>query len=72
MQSIFGIIYLLLFFSYILVGLFIVFHILRYSLKRSSSFLGALLFSSVFLVLLFTNFVNFSALSLNNLLARSF
>ncbi|MEI8096551.1 MAG: hypothetical protein WCG73_00375 [Candidatus Moraniibacteriota bacterium] len=72
MQSIFGLIYILLFFSYILVGMFIIFHILRYSLNRSSGILGAGLFSFVFVILLFTNFILFTTLPLNSLLAHSF
>lgn len=70
MPSIFGIIYLLLFFSYILVAIFIVYHIFRYSLKRSAALFGVTLFSVVFATLLFTNTLLFLSLPLDTLLAH--
>jgi len=72
MQSIFEITYLLLFFSYILVAMFIVFHIFRYSLNRGLALFGGILFSIVFLILLFTNFQFFTALPINAIFTHSF
>lgn len=68
-QSIFGLLYTLLFFSYVVVALFIVFHIFRYSLKRSTALFGVTLFLVVFLILLFTNALIFFSLPLNTLLS---
>lgn len=70
MPAIFGVIYLLLFFSYILIALFVIYHIFRYSLKRGSAFFGATLFSSVFLVLLITNTLLFLSLPFDELFAH--
>ncbi|MFZ2187253.1 MAG: hypothetical protein WAV46_01315 [Candidatus Moraniibacteriota bacterium] len=72
MQSIFGIVYLLLFFSYVLVAIFIIFHIFRYSLKRGAALFGATLFSVVLAVLLLANFLLFLSLPFNELLAHTF
>ena len=71
-QLIFGLLYALLFFSYVVVALFIVFHIYRYSLKKSSALFGATLFLVVFFVLIFTNALIFFSLPLNTLLPASF
>lgn len=72
MQSIFGLLYVVLFFSYIAAALFIVFHLLRYSLKRSSALFGVTLFLLVFFVLVSTNILIFYSLPLDELLARTF
>jgi hypothetical protein len=68
MTSILGLIYPLFFLSYVLVAMFIVFHILRYSLKRSAALFGVTLFLTVFLVLLVTNILIFVSLPLGTLL----
>ena len=72
MQSIFGSLYALLFFSYIITALFIVFHIVRYSLKRGLALFGVTLFLVVFFVLVFTNALIFFSLPLNAFLPHSF
>ena len=71
-QLIFGLLYALLFFSYVVVALFIVYHIFRYSIKRNSALFGAMLFLVVFFVLIFTNALIFFSLPLNTLLPASF
>lgn len=71
-QLIFGLLYTLLFFSYVVAALFIVFHIFRYSLKRGSALFGATLFLVVFLILVFTNALIFFSLPLNALLPPSY
>jgi|GEM_PF-2274038 len=71
-QLIFGLLYALLFFSYVVVALFIVFHIYRYSLRRNSALFGTTLFLVVFFVLIFTNALIFFSLPLNTLLPTSF
>ncbi|MDP3957311.1 MAG: hypothetical protein Q8Q10_02310 [bacterium] len=71
-QSIFGLLYALLFFSYVIMALFIVFHIFRYSLKRSTANFGATLFLIVFLILIFTNAILFFSLPLGALLPHSY
>lgn len=72
MQSVFGLLYITLFMSYIATALFIVFHISRYSLKRSSMLLGLALFLVVFGVLLLTNALIFFSLPLNEIAPQSF
>jgi hypothetical protein len=72
MQQIFGLLYTVLFFSYIATALFIVFHIVRYSLKRSSMLFGLALFLVVFFVLIFTNAIIFFSLPLDKMLPGSF
>lgn len=72
MSSIFGLLYALLFFSYITVALFIVFHIVRYSLKRGLALFGVTLFLVVFFILIFTNALIFFSLPLKAFLSHSF
>lgn len=72
MRSIFGLLYTVLFFSYIAAALFIVFHIVRYSLKRSTTLFGVTLFLVVFLVLIFANALIFFSLPIDELIPRSF
>lgn len=72
MQSIFGLLYTILFFSYIATALFIVFHIVRYSLKRGLALFGVTLFLVVFTALIFTNALIFFSLPLDAILSRSF
>ncbi|OIQ02559.1 MAG: hypothetical protein COZ27_01185 [Candidatus Moranbacteria bacterium CG_4_10_14_3_um_filter_41_65] len=62
MTSLILALYLLIFFCYIAVALFILFHIFRYSLKRSTAIFSASLFSLVFIVLMVTNFILFTRL----------
>lgn len=71
-QLIFRLLYTLLFFSYVVMALFIVFHIFRYSLKRTSAHFGVTLFLVVFFVLLFTNAILFFSLPLSTLLPHSY
>ncbi len=70
MPSIFGISYLLLFFSYILIALFVVYHIFRFSLKRGTALFGVTLFSTVFFVLLITNTLLFLSLPFSDLFSH--
>lgn len=71
-QLIFKLLYTLLFFSYVVVALFIVFHIFRYSLKRGTAVFGATLFLIVFFILLFTNALIFFSLPLDTLIPSSY
>lgn len=54
----YGIIVFMLFIG----GFFILYHILRYSLTSSLGYFGAVLFGSVFLILLSINFASFQSL----------
>lgn len=72
MKSIFGLLYTVLFFSYIAAAVFIVFHIVRYSLKRDAMLFGITLFLVVFFVLIFTNAIIFFSLPLDKILPKSF
>ncbi|MEK9151712.1 MAG: hypothetical protein AAB547_03715 [Patescibacteria group bacterium] len=71
MPSIFGLLYTILFFSYIATALFIIFHITRYSLKRGLALFGVTLFLVVFTTLVFTNALIFFSLPLDTMLSRS-
>ncbi len=71
MQIIFGLLYTALFFSYIVTALFIVFHLLRYSLDRKSAVFTVTFFLSVFVILLFLNALTFFSLPLAELLPTS-
>jgi len=48
-------------------GLFVIFHIVRYSVKRNLAFFGVTLFVSVFFLLLISNYLLFFSLPLNEL-----
>jgi Na+-driven multidrug efflux pump len=66
MQSFFGILYAVMFLIYIGGGIFIVYHLFRYSPTRIGATISATLFLSVFLVLLFTNGMLFFMLPLDS------
>jgi predicted RND superfamily exporter protein len=51
---------------------FIVFHILRYSLRRSNGIVGAALFILVFSLLFMSNFLLFSGIPFNDFSGNSF
>lgn len=69
MRFVFGLLYTFLFFSFIITGLFIVFHLLRYSIDRKVAIFGTLLFVTVLTILLFTNAVLFFSLPIEELLS---
>jgi hypothetical protein len=72
MKSLFGSLYLILFFSYIIAAVFIAYHIIRYSLNRTAMIFGLALFLSVFVVLLLSNITLFFSLPLDSLLPKNF
>ena len=72
MRPLFGLLYTVLFFSYVATAAFIVFHIIRYSLDRKIAFFGVVLFVSVLAVLLFTNAMLFFSLPIETLLPVNF
>ncbi|MCD6149278.1 hypothetical protein J7J13_00645 [bacterium] len=59
MSNIIGIFYSVIFLSFALAALFIVFHIVRYSINKTSSLVMLVVFISVFSVLLISNMVLF-------------
>ncbi len=67
MQSLFGLFYTLLFLCYIFAALFVVFHILRYSLDRKKALFGVTFFLSVAAILLFINAILFFSLPFSEL-----
>lgn len=71
MQLIFGILYTILFLSYVMTALFIVFHLLRYALNRKMALLSTVFFLTVFTILLFSNSLLFFSLPLDSLLPTS-
>lgn len=72
MQLIFGLLYTVLFMSFLVTALFIAFHLLRYSLNRKASLFGTLFFVAVFTVLLFSSAIIFFSLPLASLLPAPF
>lgn len=68
MQLIFGILYTFLFFSYVATALFVVFHLLRYSLNRKMAILSTTLFVIVLFLLLVANALLFFTLPFENML----
>ncbi len=62
-----GLFYTFLFFSYVTTALFIVFHLLRYSLNRKMAIFSTLFFLFVFAFLLFTNAMIFFSLPLDTI-----
>lgn len=68
MLLIFGLLYTVFFFSYVVMALFITFHLLRYSLDRKSAVLTVTFFLSIFLILLVLNALSFFSLPFATLL----
>ncbi|OGI22098.1 MAG: hypothetical protein A2808_03680 [Candidatus Moranbacteria bacterium RIFCSPHIGHO2_01_FULL_55_24] len=71
MQALFGLLYTLLFMSYVFTALFIVYHIAHYSLDKKTAFAALLLFLGVITVLLFTNAILFFTLPWGDLLPQT-
>jgi len=69
MRLVFGLLYTFLFFSFVVTGLFIVFHLLRYSIDRKVAIFGTLLFVTVLALLLFTNAILFFSLPIEELIS---
>jgi len=72
MQTLLGLLYTLLFLCYVFAAIFVLFHLLRYSLNKQSGLLGSLLFGVVAAILLFTNALLFFSLPFDELLVTSF
>lgn len=72
MQSIASGFYLLLILIALVAAGFIIFHILRYSLRRSSAIVGVSLFTSVFFLLLLSNILLFANIPFDTLFESSF
>ena len=68
MRLLFGILYTFLFFSYVATALFVVFHLLRYSLNRKVAVLSTTLFLTVLCILLIVNAWLFFALPIDDFL----
>ncbi len=67
MLAIFGILYLIIVLIYILAALFIIYHIVKFSLHKSTAVLTLAIFLPVFGVLLFTNLMLFLAIDWNGI-----
>lgn len=67
MIEIIYLLYGIIFFMLALMGIFIVYHIVRYSYNKINLIIMLLLFVVPFLVLMFTNFMIFSSLNLTKL-----
>lgn len=72
MQLIAGIFYTILALTCLVSAGFIVFHILRYSLRRSSAVVGAALFLLVFSLLFLSNLLLFSNIPFDTFSGNSF
>lgn len=68
MQTLLGLLYSLLFLCYVFAAIFVLFHLLRYSLNKHSGLIGALVFGVVAALLLFTNAILFFSLPFEELL----
>ncbi|HWQ59534.1 MAG TPA: hypothetical protein VN420_00085 [Candidatus Fimivivens sp.] len=68
MTSILSLFYLVMFCGIAAIGLFICYHVIRYSLSRQSGILTVLVFSSVFLFFLSANAIAFFRVDWNGLL----
>lgn len=68
MQFIFGLLYTMLFMSLLVTALFIVFHLLRYSLNQKVSVFGTIFFVVVFTILLFSNAMLFFSIPIGDIL----
>lgn len=71
MIGIINLFYLVLFFGMAAVGLYVCYHILRYSLSRSAAFITVFVFASVFLFFLSTNALLFFRIDWQDLLESS-
>lgn len=71
MQTLLGLLYTLLFLCYVFAAIFVLFHLLRYSLNKRNGFIGALVFGAVATLLLFTNALLFFSLPFEALLITS-
>lgn len=72
MQAILGLLYSVMFICYVFAAVFVVFHLLRYSLNQHYGRIGSLVFIVVVVVLLITNALLFFNLPLNDLLPTNF
>lgn len=70
MLAIFGIIYLVIVLIYILAALFIMYHIMKFSLHKSTAVLTLAIFLPVFGTLLFTNLMLFLSINWNEILSN--
>lgn len=68
MRFIFGSLYTILFLSYVMTALFVVFHLMRYSLDRKMAVFSTLFFVTVFTILLLSNGILFFSLPFESLL----
>lgn len=64
MRLISGLLYTILFLCYITTALFVVFHLLRYSIDHKAAIFNTIFFLIVFTLLLFTNAILFFSLPL--------
>jgi hypothetical protein len=71
MRPIIGLLYTLYFFALVTTSLFIIFHLMRYSLNRKVALLGTLFFLIVFSILLFTNALIFFSLPIEDFFSFS-
>ncbi len=72
MRLVLGLLYTVLFLCYVMTALFVVFHLLRYSLDRKSAVFTTLFFVTVFIILLFTNAVLFFSLPIEKFFPPAF
>lgn len=72
MKSMLGLLYTVLFFAYVATALFIVFHIVRYSLSKRMAFFAVVLFLTVLTVLLLTNALIFFSLPFDTFLPKNY
>lgn len=69
MKEVLGMLYSLIFICYVVAVVFVLFHLLRYSLNKSQGLLGAIVFAAVAAILLFTNALLFLNLPFEEMFA---
>ena len=72
MSTIFNIFYSVLFFIYIIISIFIVYHIVRYSINKKSSLIMLILFISIMLILVFINVQLFKSINFDKIFTNNF
>jgi hypothetical protein len=72
MSIIFSVVYIIFFLFWIIASLFVVYHIVRYSLDKKAAVLMLLIFISVTSLLLLTNVILFSSLRLDEMFQLNF
>ncbi|MFC1609195.1 hypothetical protein ACFL3M_03325 [Patescibacteria group bacterium] len=67
MSALFSIIYMLMTILFVVVSLFIIYHIIKYSLNKTSSFIMFIVFTSGMTILLLLNFYLYTSVNIEDI-----